>query len=215
LAASKTPPPHVDLDRAARAVAELLRALGHAPEARPDLAETPERVAEAWAGDLLDGTTMDPRSILAAIAGDTRELAVSSPSIHDLVVVTGLPLAGMCAHHLLPFHGVAHVAYRPTGKVTGLSCLGRLVDCFAHRLTIQEQVGREVTDALIRELGAAGAACVLDAQHTCMIARGPRQSGARVTTVSLAGTMQEGGPDHALLWAALRIQGTPRVGGHE
>lgn len=195
----------MDLDRAARAVAELLRALGHPPESRPDLAATPERVAEAWSGDLLDGTSMDPATILEAVAGDTREL----------VVVTGLPFAGMCAHHLLPFHGVAHVAYRPTGKVTGLSCLGRLVDCYAHRLTIQEQVGREVTDALVAELGAAGAACVLEAQHTCMIARGARQSGARVTTVSLAGSMLQGGPDHALLWAALRVQGAPRVGGHE
>ena len=162
-------------------------------------------LAEAWSADLLDGTSMDPATILEAVAGDTREL----------VVVTGLPLAGMCAHHLLPFHGVAHVAYRPTGKVTGLSCLGRLVDCYAHRLTIQEQVGREVTDALVAELGAAGAACVLEAQHTCMIARGARQSGARVTTVSLAGTMLQGGPDHALVWAALRVQGAPHVGGHE
>lgn len=195
----------MDLERAARAVGELLRALGHAPEERADLADTPQRVAEAWAADLLDGTTMDPGTILEPISADTREL----------VIVTGLPLAGMCAHHLLPFHGVAHVGYRPTGRVTGLSCLGRLVDCFAHRLTIQEQVGREVTDALIRELGAAGAACVLEAQHTCMIARGTRQSGARVTTVSLAGTMQESGSDHALLWAALQIQGAPRVGGHE
>lgn len=195
----------MDLERAARAVGELLRALGHEPEARADLAETPARVAEAWAMDLLDDTRMNPGSILEPIATDT----------HEVVVVTGLPLTGMCAHHLLPFHGIAHVGYRPTGKVTGLSCLGRLVDCFAHRLTIQEQVGREVTDALIRELGAAGAACVLEAQHTCMIARGTRQSGARVTTVSLAGTMQEGGPDHALLWAALRIHGAPRVGGHE
>lgn len=195
----------MDLERAARAVEELLRALGQPPDARPELAATPARVAEAWAADLLDGTGMDPAEILEAIAGDTREL----------VIVTGLPLAGMCAHHLLPFHGVAHVAYRPTGKVTGLSCLGRLVDCYAHRLTIQEQVGREVTDALVRELGASGAACVLEAQHTCMIARGARQSGARVTTVSLAGTMQDGGPDQALLWAALRLQGPPHVGGHE
>lgn len=194
----------MDLQRAARAVDELLRALGHSPEERADLAETPARVAEAWSGDLLDGTTMDPAEILEAVASETREL----------VVVTGLPLTGMCAHHLLPFHGVAHVGYRPTGKVIGLSSLGRLVDCFAHRLTIQEQVGREVTDALIKEIGAAGAACVLEAQHTCMISRGARQSGARVTTVSLAGTMHEGGPDHALLWAALRIQGAPRVGGH-
>lgn len=195
----------VDLERTAKAVAELLRALGHAPESHADLAETPRRVAQAWARELLDGTTMDPARILEPLAAETREL----------VVVTGLRLAGMCAHHLLPFHGVAHVAYRPTGRVTGLSCLGRLVDCYAHRLTIQEQVGREVTDALARHLGAAGAACVLEAQHTCMIARGERQSGARVTTVSLSGTMTEGGPDSALLWATLRFHGVPRVGGNE
>ena len=202
---AKRPDNDVDLDRAARAVAELLRALGHALESRADLAETPRRVAEAWSADVLDGPTMDPATVLEPVEGDAREL----------VVVTGLRLAGMCAHHLLPFHGVAHVAYRPTGKLTGLSCLGRLVDCFAHRLTIQEQIGRDVTDALSTHLGAAGAACVLEAQHTCMIARGDRQAGARVTTVSLAGTMKEGGPDHALLWATLRFHGLPRVGGHE
>ena len=117
-------------------------------------------------------------------------------------------------HHLLPFHGFAHVAYRPGGKLTGLSCLGRLVDCFAHRLTIQEEIGRQVIDALVAHVGAAGAACVLEAQHTCMIARGARQTGARVTTVSLAGTMAAGGQDHDLLWAALRIEGAPRPGGH-
>jgi GTP cyclohydrolase IA len=204
LSARKPPPANVDLERAARAVTELLAALGLPTEGRHDLAATPARVAEAWAGDLLDGMRMDPAEILEPVATDTR----------DLVVATGLPLTGMCAHHLLPFHGVAHVAYRPTGTVTGLSCLGRLVDCFAHRLTIQEQVGREVTDALARELGAAGAACILEAQHTCMIARGARQSGARVTTVSLAGTMDNGGPDQAALWASLRLGGPPLVGTH-
>lgn len=177
----------IDKARASRAIREFLVALGVDPGESKETEETPDRVADTWARDLLDGYAMDPRTILDPVA--TFE--------SDVVVVTGLAFHGVCAHHLLPFHGVAHVAYRPAGLVTGLSCLGRLVDCFAHRLTLQERIAKEVTEALALHLRAPGAACVLEARHTCMIARGTRQAAARVVASSFAGTF-EGGPDREL-----------------
>lgn len=182
----------IDRPRASRAIRELLAALGIDTEQAAELLGTPDRVAETWAEELLDGYGMDPKAILEPVAAEAG----------DVVAVTGLAFHGICAHHLLPFHGQAHVAYRPSGLLAGLSCLGRLVDCFAHRLTLQERVATQVTTALTEHLGAVGAACVLEGRHTCMIARGSRQAGARVLSSSFVGTMIDG-PDRALVTAAI------------
>jgi GTP cyclohydrolase I len=131
------------------AVEALLRAAGRDPTADPDFAETPRRVAELWQREFLAGYAMDP----AAILGDPV-LGEADP---DVVVVGGLRFHSMCPHHLLPYRGVAHVAYLPRGKLVGFGRLAELVDCFTKRLTLQERATHQIADALCRHLGAGGA----------------------------------------------------------
>jgi len=171
---------------AARAVGRFLDALGLPPEARrdPAVAGTPLRVAEAFLDDLLDGYRRDP----AAILGDTMPGRGG-----DLVAVTGIDFHAVCPHHLLPYRGLAHVAYVPDGKVVGFGQLGRLVDCFAHRLVIEEDLARSVAEALVRHLGARGAACVLDAEQLCLTVRGERRRETRAHAQSFAGSMERDG----------------------
>lgn len=156
----------------ASAAARFLDALKLPPGVRrgAELAATPERVAEAWLEDLVDGYRQDPVRILGeAIARDGE----------DLVAVTGIDYHSMCPHHLLPSRGVAHVAYVPGGRVVGFGQLARLVDCFAHRLVLQEELAADVALALMEHLGARGAACVLEAEQFCMTVRGERRREAR------------------------------------
>jgi len=168
----------MDLDRAAEAIDAFLRALDRDPDSEPELAETGRRVAEAFGRELLSGYHEDP----AAILGDRTE--ASSPG---LVVVTGLATTTLCPHHLLPATGVAHVAYLPGEHVVGLGAIDRLVQCYARRLNLQETLGEQVATALVAHLGARSAGCVLELTQGCMVARGARQTGARVTTVAFAG----------------------------
>jgi GTP cyclohydrolase I len=167
---------------AANAVSRFLDALVPA-EARGDreLAGTARRVAQAFEEDLLDGYRSDPARLLAGgIPHGGR----------DLVAVTGIDFHSVCPHHLLPYRGVATVAYVPGGKVVGFGVLARLVDCFAHRLVIEERLARQVVEALVGHLGARGAACVLDAEQLCMTVRGETRRGARAHTEAFAGTME-------------------------
>jgi GTP cyclohydrolase I len=146
----------------------------------PDLAGTPMRVAEAWLDDLVDGYRADPARILADAMPARGK---------DLVAVTGIDFHSMCPHHLLPSRGVAHVAYVPGGRVTGFGQLARLVDCFAHRLVLEEDLARLVAEALVRHLGARGAACVLDAEQTCLTIRGERRRDARAHAQCFLGSL--------------------------
>jgi GTP cyclohydrolase IA len=147
-----------------------------------DLAETPRRVAEAWADDLLDGYREDPAAILGEAVPATAR---------GLVAVTGIDYHSMCPHHLLPSRGVAHVAYVPGARVVGFGQLARLVDCFAHRLVLEEDLAREVAEALVRELGARGAACVLDAEQFCLSVRGERRREARAHAQCFLGVLAD------------------------
>ncbi|HEY6098780.1 MAG TPA: GTP cyclohydrolase I [Anaeromyxobacter sp.] len=172
---------------AAEAVARFLDALGLPPEVRgdADLADTPRRVAEAWLGDLVDGYGKEPAEILAATLPSRSR---------DLVAVTGIDFHSVCPHHLLPSRGVAHVAYLPGGKVVGFGQLVRLVDALAHRLVLQEDLARQIADALVLHLGARGAACVLEAEQLCMTVRGEKRAGARAHAEAFAGALRrEGG----------------------
>jgi GTP cyclohydrolase I len=162
----------------ARAVRDFLGAAG-LPRTG-ELAATPRRVAEAWSEEFLDGYQADPERILAEVH-PTRS--------RELVVAKGLDFHSMCPHHLLPYRGLAHVGYLPEGAVVGFGRLGTLVDCFAHRLVLQEEIADEVTDALMAELGAAGAACLLDAEQSCMTMRGSKRRGARTITRSFKGRL--------------------------
>jgi GTP cyclohydrolase I len=172
---------------AADGIARFLDAMGLPAHVRAseDLADTPRRVAEAWLEDLVDGYGRDPGEILAG----------GLPSAgRDLVAVTGIDYHSVCPHHLLPSRGVAHVAYVPGGKVVGFGQLVRLVDALAHRLVLEEDLARDVAEALVRHLGARGAACVLEAEQLCMTVRGEKRAGARAHAEAWAGVLAKDGP---------------------
>jgi GTP cyclohydrolase I len=168
----------------AGAVEAFLDALGLPREVRaaPDLAGTPRRVAEAWTEDLLDGYRQDPAAILADSMPATSRA---------LVAVTGIDFHSMCPHHLLPSRGVAHVAYVPGERVVGFGQIARLVDALAHRLVLEEDLARDVAEALVREVGARGAACVLDAEQFCLSVRGERRREARAHAQVFLGVLED------------------------
>ena len=172
----------INREAAARAIEDFLRALGHEPEG--DLAGTGERVADAWADDLLEGTSIDAGAVL-------REGAIELRGAEGLVVVRDLSVVTMCPHHLLPAHGTATVAYLPAHRVAGVGTIARVVDVPSRRLTLQESIGDAVADLLVHEIGARGAACKLALTHTCLIARGERKTGSVVETLALAGSFAE------------------------
>lgn len=160
---------------------DFLRAVGQSPGKHEELIETPVRAASMWLGELLDGYEWDPKEILSATSPLTGN--------RDMVLIKDLFFHSTCPHHLLPYHGIAHVAYIPTDRIVGLSSISRLLDCCAHRLIIQEEVGQLVAQALVDHLGAEWAACMLDTEQLCMVIRGVRKPGSRVITTSFAGTM--------------------------
>ncbi len=171
----------VDLDRIERAVREILEAVGENPD-REGLAETPERVARFYA-DVLGGVGNDPGDVVDAFFGDEH--------YQEIVMVKDIPFYSMCEHHLVPFHGQAHVAYLPRGRVTGLSKLARLVDGFARRPQMQERLTAQVADSLVERLDPLGVLVVIEAEHLCMSMRGVRKPGASTVTSAVRGTMAE------------------------
>lgn len=164
---------------------------GHVPVAR-----TAARVAKAWRDDLLSGYRLDPAAILAPI---------EAPDTRDIVAVRDIEFSSVCRHHLLPFEGRAHVAYIPAGRITGLSRLGRLVDCLSRRLQLQEGLTREIADALQRELAPSGAACVVEASHTCMTVRGSRKAGSRIVTAAFTGVFRKSAARRRVVLAVLGV----------
>ncbi|HKP62701.1 MAG TPA: GTP cyclohydrolase I [Polyangiales bacterium] len=171
----------VDLAAAARAIEAFLRALGHAPEKDPLLAETGKLVAAAFHGELLAGYREDPAQIFADCM---------SSSSKDLVVVRGIDVTCMCPHHLLPSSGQLHLGYVPAGKLAGFGSIAKLARCYAQRLVLQETLCEQVAGALVEHLGAAAAGCVADLAPGCLTCRGERQAHARVVSFAAAGTMQ-------------------------
>ena len=173
--------PEVDLPRAEAAVRDLLLALGEDPD-RDGLRDTPARVARAYA-ELFGGLAEDPSTILE------RRFDID----HDeLILVRDIEVFSVCEHHLLPFHGVAHVGYIPAkdGQVTGLSKLARLVDCYARRPQVQERLTTQIADALVGQLHAQGVIVVVDAEHLCMSMRGVKKPGSRTTTSAVRGVLR-------------------------
>jgi GTP cyclohydrolase I len=171
-----------DEKRAENAVRELLIAVGEDPD-REGLRETPARVARAYR-ELFAGLWMKPEDVLTT----TFDLG------HDeLVLVKDIELTSQCEHHLLPFHGVAHIGYIPaeTGKITGLSKLARLVDVFARRPQVQERLTTQIADSLMEILEARGAIVVIEAEHMCMSLRGIRKPGAKTTTSAVRGQLRD------------------------
>ena len=174
--------PAYDEERAARAVREFLLAVGENPD-RPGLVDTPARVARAYR-EVLGGIHTRPQDVLETFFEIGHE---------ELALVKDIELQSTCEHHLLPFHGVAHVAYIPDrdGRVTGLSKVARLVDLYARRLQVQERLTGQIADALVRHLGAQGVIVVVDCVHMCMSIRGVRKPGARTMTSAVRGQMRD------------------------
>lgn len=188
----------VGTDRAgmARAVEAFLGAAG-LPLDHEHLRETPQRVAEAWAEEFLDGYRTTPEEAL----GET--FTAPPDSRGEMVVVTDLRFHSMCPHHLLPYEGRAHVAYVPGRRVVGFGRLSALVDCFAHRLILQEELAREVASALARVLGSPATACVVEAEQACLRIRGDRQRDARTHAEAYEGALRRDGALRRELWARL------------
>ncbi len=173
----------VDTARAEAAVRELLIAIGEDPE-RDGLKDTPSRVARAYE-EFFAGLTQTPEDVLSAVFELGHE---------EMILVKDIELYSMCEHHLVPFHGVAHVAYIPgeDGRITGLSKLARLVEIYARRPQVQERLTTQVADALVDHLGARGVIVVVEAEHLCMSMRGIRKPGSRTVTSAVRGVMRDG-----------------------
>jgi GTP cyclohydrolase IA len=185
----------VDLTAAERAVAALLRALGRDP-AEPHLADTPRRVADAYA-ELLTPPPFD----LTTFPNDE--------GYNELVLATGIPVQSLCEHHLLPFSGVAHIGYLPGERILGLSKLARVLDLFARDLQVQERLTQQVADWLQDNLNPRGVGVVIEAEHLCMSLRGVRARGARTTTSALHGVLREDARTRHEFFALSGMRGRP------
>lgn len=168
----------VDRARIERAVYEILAAIGEDPD-RDGLVATPARVAAMYE-EIFSGLHEDP----------ARHLTTTFEANHDeMVMVRDIPLFSACEHHLVPFHGMAHVAYIPgdDGRITGLSKLARLVDGFSRRPQVQERLTSQIADALVEVLDPKGVFVVIEAEHLCMSMRGVRKPGSLTVTSAVRG----------------------------
>jgi len=179
----------------AEGVQRFLEAAG-LPTDDPHLIGTPERVARAWADEFLDGYRITPEEAL----GESFEVPHQPGA---MVVVTDLRFHSMCPHHLLPYAGRAHVAYVPGEKVVGFGRLSMLVDCFAHRLILQEDLAREVASALARVLESPATACVIEAEQACLRLRSGGQRDAVTHAESYQGGLQDDAALRRELWTRL------------
>ena len=170
----------VDLDRIARAVREILLAVGENPD-REGLKETPARVARMY-DELFGGLRQDP----AAVLGKTF-----TEKYDEMVLVKDIRFESMCEHHLLPFFGRAHIGYIPHGKIVGLSKLARVVEILAKRPQVQERMTEDIADLVMSELKPKGVGVVLEAAHTCMSIRGIRKANSLCTTSAMRGIFKD------------------------
>ncbi|MBT2233133.1 MULTISPECIES: GTP cyclohydrolase I FolE [unclassified Nonomuraea] len=168
----------VDLGRIEKAVREILYAIGEDPD-RDGLLDTPSRVARAYA-EQFSGLGQTPEDVLNKVFDVDHD---------EMVLVRDIEVYSTCEHHLVPFHGVAHVGYIPNerGQVTGLSKLARLVDVFARRPQVQERMTSQIADALMRVLEPRGVIVVVECEHLCMTMRGVRKPGAKTVTSAVRG----------------------------
>ena len=166
----------VDEARIRAAVIEMLEAVGDDPN-REGLLETPRRIAEMYA-EIFEGLVEDP----------SEHLRVGFDVAHDeMVILRNIPFYSMCEHHLLPFHGEAHVGYLPEGRVVGISKLARVVEGFARRPQLQERLTSQVAEAIMEALLPDGVAVVVEAEHLCVTMRGVRKPGSRMVTSAMRG----------------------------
>jgi GTP cyclohydrolase I len=171
-----------DADRVERAVREILIGIGENPD-RDGLRDTPARVARAYA-EMFAGMRQSAEDVLATTFDLGHE---------EMVLVKDIEVHSVCEHHLVPFHGVAHVGYIPSaeGRITGLSKLARLVDMYAKRPQVQERLTSQIADSLVKILRPRGAIVVMQCEHLCMSMRGIRKPGASTVTSAVRGSMRD------------------------
>jgi GTP cyclohydrolase I len=171
-----------DQASAEAAVRQLLIAIGENPD-RDGLRDTPARVARAYA-EMFAGLRQSPEEVLTTTFDAGHD---------EMVIVRDIELYSTCEHHLVPFHGVAHIGYIPNanGRITGLSKLARLVDVFAKRPQVQERLTTQVADSLVRILEPRGAIVVMECEHLCMSMRGVRKPGSRTITSAVRGSLRD------------------------
>ena len=170
------PPTTYDLETVEQTTREMLCAIGEDPD-REGLRETPRRIAAMYE-ELFDGLNQDPVAVLS----------VGFEEGHDeMVILRQIPFYSMCEHHFLPFHGEAHVGYLPDGRIVGLSKIARALDIFARRPQLQERLTTQLASCIEEVLGARGTGVVIEAEHTCMTARGIRKPGSKMVTSAMRG----------------------------
>lgn len=185
-----------DAERVEHAIRELLIGIGEDPD-REGLRDTPNRVARAYT-EIFGGLHCEPADVLATSFAEGYD---------ELVLVRDIPVYSMCEHHLLPFHGVAHIGYLPnkkTGRITGLSKLARLVDLYAKRPQVQERLTGQVADAIMERLDTRGAVVVIECEHLCMAMRGIRKPGSITTTCAVRGSLRTNATSRAEALALIR-----------
>jgi len=176
---SETPASSVDIERIVRAVREILLAIGEDPE-REGLKRTPQRVAAMYQ-EVFGGLRIDPARLLAVGFDEDHQ---------EMVIIKDIPFYSMCEHHLLPFHGRAHVGYVPSGRVVGISKIARALEALARRPQLQERLTSQLADILMDTLKPQGVGVVIEAEHLCMTMRGVRKAGSLVVTSANRGTFR-------------------------
>jgi GTP cyclohydrolase I len=183
----------VDLATIQEAVRTILQAVGEDPS-RPGLMDTPRRVAKMYA-EMFSGLQTDP----------ARHLEVTFPEEYDeMVLVRDIQFTSMCEHHLLPFSGLAHIAYIPDGRVTGLSKLARVVEEVSRRPQVQERMTQTIADMIETQLGTSGVAVVIEAEHSCMSIRGIRKPGSSTVTSVMRGVFKHNTSSRAEVLSLIR-----------
>jgi GTP cyclohydrolase IA len=168
-----------DKERIRKAVTELLLAIGENPQ-REGLLHTPDRVAEMY-GEIFGGLHQDPAEVLKVSFAENHQ---------EMVILRDIPFYSMCEHHLLPFHGKAHIGYIPSGRVVGISKLARVVEIYARRPQLQERLTSQIADSIMRNVQPIGVGVVIEAEHLCMTMRGIRKPGSMVVTSANRGTFR-------------------------
>jgi GTP cyclohydrolase IA len=187
---------HFDPEAFEKAVVALLEACGVAADGA-HTGRTATRVRELWQKRLLGGYELDPAEALGDGFEDARR---------DMVVIRGISVHGVCPHHLVPFRGVAHVAYLPGGRLHGFGRIARMVDALGHRFTYQEWLTRDISDALMRHGRARGAACIIEAEQLCLLMGEDRRGDERVITQAFSGEFETSDQYRNEFLHALRAQ---------
>lgn len=177
--------PSVDIVRIEAAVSEILAAIGENP-ARAGLLDTPARVAKSYS-ELFAGLAIDPQQFF----GGSAEFTADSGELSELVLLRDIDFRSICEHHLLPFMGVAHLAYIPRDRIVGLGRLPRVIDALASRPQLQERLTEEIADAIETGLDPRGVLVVLEATHGCVTSRGVQQVRSSTVTLASRGSLSE------------------------